>query len=295
MNIINTNLNLYNTFLVVYETLNLRRAAEALYLTRSAVGQKIKELENQLGCVLFTPNSKGVTPTNVAHNLYPVIQNAVNSISYAENNIKEFTSDSTGIIRISVETLPFNCYLSDFMKEFCIKYPKVTFEFFGPESNTETIKEMKIDLVFHLDRTFVGTDFKIADVLSTESAFVATKSFLKKHGLTQNITKEQLSGLPIIVERNSWKEFLRKNDISTEPYIMTECAAKAYSIAKNSIGIGYYYKGLLETVNTHDTDMVYVNVKDIKMPIMNEIVAFNKNLSPPARAFLDGFIKFNLS
>jgi len=292
MNFTNTNLNLYNAFLAVYETRNLRRAAEVLHITRSAVGQKIKELCNQLDTVLFTPTPKGVAPTNAAHNLYPTIKNAMASVVEAETSLKEFNSDSTGIIRISIATLAFSHYLGDYMKEFCVKYPKIVFEFFGADQR-KLFKETKLDLVFHIDCIFFNEDFRVVNISSAETAFVATKSFLHQRGLTQDLTKDQLLKLPIIVEHESWMEFLQKNNIATEPFLIkVESAEKAYAIAKNSIGVGFYYKGLLETVNAHDANMVYLNVEGLNMPIFNEFCAFSKNPSLATRAFIDGLIKY---
>ncbi|HBY5160968.1 LysR family transcriptional regulator, partial [Acinetobacter baumannii] len=45
---------LLKTFLEVSRTRHFGRAAEALYLTQSAVSFRIRQLENQLGVNLFT-------------------------------------------------------------------------------------------------------------------------------------------------------------------------------------------------------------------------------------------------
>ena len=44
----NINYNLYKSFLVVYETQNISRAADFLYISQPAVSHNIKELEKQL-------------------------------------------------------------------------------------------------------------------------------------------------------------------------------------------------------------------------------------------------------
>ena len=43
----NINYNLYKSFLVVYETQNISRAAELLYISQPAVSHNIKELEKK--------------------------------------------------------------------------------------------------------------------------------------------------------------------------------------------------------------------------------------------------------
>ncbi|MEI4270070.1 MAG: LysR family transcriptional regulator, partial [Candidatus Dasytiphilus stammeri] len=48
------NTELLKTFLEVSRTLHFGKAAELLYLTQSAVSFRIRQLENQLGVILFT-------------------------------------------------------------------------------------------------------------------------------------------------------------------------------------------------------------------------------------------------
>lgn len=62
----NVNINLYKTFLEVYELKNISKTAKKMYISQSAVSQNIKSLENQLGVTLFKKSTKGIFPTNVA-------------------------------------------------------------------------------------------------------------------------------------------------------------------------------------------------------------------------------------
>jgi len=51
------------TFVAVSETRNFARAAERLYVTQSTVSARVKTLEDQLGCRLFSRSKAGVTLT----------------------------------------------------------------------------------------------------------------------------------------------------------------------------------------------------------------------------------------
>ena len=53
---------LLKTFLEVSRTRHFGRAAEALYLTQSAVSFRIRQLENQLGVNLFTRHRNKAPP-----------------------------------------------------------------------------------------------------------------------------------------------------------------------------------------------------------------------------------------
>ncbi|WP_321392720.1 LysR family transcriptional regulator [Emcibacter sp.] len=51
------------TFIAVYETGSFLAAAERVHVTQSTVSIRIKNLENQIGTVLFDRNKQGATPT----------------------------------------------------------------------------------------------------------------------------------------------------------------------------------------------------------------------------------------
>lgn len=55
---------LLKTFLEVSRTRHFGRAAEALYLTQSAVSFRIRQLENQLGVNLFTRHRNNIRLTS---------------------------------------------------------------------------------------------------------------------------------------------------------------------------------------------------------------------------------------
>lgn len=56
-------LELYRVFKEVAEVGNITAAAQALYISQSAVSQSIKQLERDLQTRLFARNSRGVTLT----------------------------------------------------------------------------------------------------------------------------------------------------------------------------------------------------------------------------------------
>lgn len=64
----NTNFENYKTFYFVAKYGNITAAAEALYSEQPNVTRAIKNLERDLGCVLFTRSNKGVTLTPEGEN-----------------------------------------------------------------------------------------------------------------------------------------------------------------------------------------------------------------------------------
>lgn len=290
MIIARTNWNLYQTFVVVYETRNMHTASEILCVSRSAVGQKIKDLGDQLGVVLFTPHRKGVEPTGEATQIYPQIKQAVDLIMGAETGIEKFTPQSTGIVKVATSSSLVGLYISDYLKEFCSDYPNVQLEFFDREG-IDLLAERRIDLVLDLYALLQNHDFRSVDLFNINGIFVASKEFLKKRNLSINMTKEQFLRLPIIAQSESWHALKREFGIDTDPFVIkTATTDMTVSLVKNSIGVGYYCRELLE--KSGDGDLVALNISGISFPRVKIVCAYNKPLAKPAKAFIDGLIKF---
>ena len=96
----NVNVNLYKTFLEVYELRNLSQTAKKLYISQSAVSQNIKSLENQLGVTLFKKSTKSVIPTNDAVLIYEDVKNAFNILFSCEDKININKGQHVGTINI---------------------------------------------------------------------------------------------------------------------------------------------------------------------------------------------------
>jgi DNA-binding transcriptional LysR family regulator len=64
-------------FLAAAQTLNFRRAAESMHLTPAALGQRIKQLEEQMGAALFTRQTRRIVLTEAGQRLFEAAQEAL--------------------------------------------------------------------------------------------------------------------------------------------------------------------------------------------------------------------------
>ncbi|MCQ3784414.1 HTH-type transcriptional regulator HdfR [Salmonella enterica subsp. enterica serovar Indiana] len=78
---------LLKTFLEVSRTRHFGRAAEALYLTQSAVSFRIRQLENQLGVNLFTRHRNNIRLTTAGEKLLPYAETLMNTWQAARNEV----------------------------------------------------------------------------------------------------------------------------------------------------------------------------------------------------------------
>lgn len=83
-------LNLLSVFLEVYRLGSITLAADALEMTQPGVSGALKRLQQQLGAELFVREGRGISPTHIAVQLASEISPALNNVSDAISNIKQF-------------------------------------------------------------------------------------------------------------------------------------------------------------------------------------------------------------
>src|SRR5689334_21004071 len=93
-------LNRLKVFHVVFATRSLIRAADALHVTRSAVSQSLKALEEDLQTKLFIRDSKKVLPTEPAELLFKAIDPFISEIQSAFNQLETGKKALVGHLRI---------------------------------------------------------------------------------------------------------------------------------------------------------------------------------------------------
>jgi DNA-binding transcriptional LysR family regulator len=291
----NTNWNFYKAFIVAYETKNLHLAAEILGISRPAVRWNLKQLSDQLGVALFNSTTEGVFPTGAATNLYEMVKGVTVALTDAEDHVRTFNRHSVGIIKIGLSGLHVDYYVKNFMKTFCKNYPNISFEFFDQE-RFDLLESRQIDFILSIDHNFRGRNFKVRPLFTLQNIFVASKDYLKSQNLTEEMTIETVLANRIIAQRGTWNEFEKNTKASIPTWgrpnvIRVPSAEIAWSLCKESLGIGYYCRELKEKLHGADSDMVELKITgDVVLPKVSVAIGYNSMLQRPAKEFLYGLI-----
>ncbi|MGQ3665247.1 HTH-type transcriptional regulator HdfR [Citrobacter braakii] len=105
---------LLKTFLEVSRTRHFGRAAEALYLTQSAVSFRIRQLENQLGVNLFTRHRNNIRLTAAGEKLLPYAETLMNTWQAARKEVANSSRHNEFSIGASASL--WECMLNDWLK-----------------------------------------------------------------------------------------------------------------------------------------------------------------------------------
>jgi DNA-binding transcriptional LysR family regulator len=119
--------NLLPMFLAVAEEDNFRAAADRLGVTRSAVSQGIRRLEDSLGTALVVRNTRAVRVTEAGERLHKAISRPYSDIHAALEGINGDDAPR-GHLRIAVTSIAERILSGPFIAAFAASYPDVTID-----------------------------------------------------------------------------------------------------------------------------------------------------------------------
>ena len=114
-------------FAVLGEELNYRRAAERLFITQPALSTAIKQLEHQLGVMLFTRSTREVALTELGQAWLPKVRDALRGIDAAVDDLIALSAHYRRI-RLGYLIGTGADLLFRLMRHFEAAYPEITLE-----------------------------------------------------------------------------------------------------------------------------------------------------------------------
>jgi DNA-binding transcriptional LysR family regulator len=122
-------LHLIRTFLSIYESGSLTRAAEELSVTQPSVSYALARLRKQLADQLFIRNAEGMIPTRRATELFTTFKTAVNAIDASVEAGRTFDPAVTRQqFRLCLTDLGELAFLSPILQAFGSQAPDATLE-----------------------------------------------------------------------------------------------------------------------------------------------------------------------
>ena len=238
----NINYNLYKSFLVVYETGNISKAADILYISQPAVSHNIKELEKQLSIQLFFKKANGVSPTSEADILYKYISSAFNSIWKGEQTISDMAGLKTGIVKIGISSYLSVLYLSKIIIEFRQSYPNIKIEIISkPTSELQNmLQSQNIDIFIDNQPIFFEKNkIEVKYLKSFSHCFFTTSKYYTE----KQVGIDTISNLPLVISSSNFEEIkLLKNSIpelKLNPIIEAGSNEAMVRFVKDGNGVGY--------------------------------------------------------
>lgn len=113
----------------LYETRNITRAAQKLYLSQPTITKKIQQIEEEFGTALIVRQSRGITFTPEGLFLAGKAQQLLNEYEELKERVLSFSKeDVSGTLRIATNTPFARGELPIIVRRFLDEYPKVSFD-----------------------------------------------------------------------------------------------------------------------------------------------------------------------
>lgn len=248
----NINFESYKIFYFVAKHGNITAAAEALYSEQPNVTRAIKNLERDLGCVLFTRSNKGVTLTPEGENLYRRVSIAYEQLTAAEEELSLYNGLDEGIVRIGVSETALHEVLLAGLVRYHALYPKIKFSLINL-TNVQAISAVKNQAV---DFALIATPFSPDKTLKTvpikkfQDVVVCGERY--KYLTNEKVSFEELNKHCVISLNKTTKTYeyysgiFRKEGLVFTPDIEVSTSNQILPIVKNNLGIGFIPQSFAE-------------------------------------------------
>ena len=202
-------LNLLVIFECVYLHRSVSKAAEALFLTPSAISQSIQRLRNQLNDPLFLREGKGITPTTVADNLHIYLEDNLQQLEQTIRVVqgapqrKNFIIYCTSLIGID--------FLSPLANSFCAQqgYELVHYDMsVSAQSAEDLLTYRKADLVIG-NTPVIGHSVVCTPLIETKPILICSRDHprITESSTLDDIKKEKFAKI------SGFEEGLRQYDV----------------------------------------------------------------------------------
>ena len=280
------------TFIHVAELGSFTKTAEQLGYSQSTVSFQIKQLEDELGCLLFERINHTIALTERGRELVSYAHRIRSLTDEFKENLGA-EEDFAGHIHIVTPDSVCEEMIYSHYRDFHSKYPSISIKFTTADTTVmfEMIDRNEADVIITLDSHFYQKDYVIAKEQALPMHFVAAKG-----------------------SKFAGRKKLSINDILSEPFVLTE-AGQGYrrvldrELAKQSLAL----EPVLELGRTDlivstliDSDMIsflpdfvtadkvssgelcYLDVTDVNVSIYKQLIYHrNKWMSKCLKTFIE--------
>lgn len=201
-NLNRVNLKALNVFIVVSETGSFRKAADALHRSQSAVSMQIKQLEDQLGVLLFHRTTRRVDLTSEGEQLLIYAQRALFELERGLQQIRGVADIQIGRISIGCVPSVAASVLPHVLLLFQRDYPgiKINLRELPSEELLKAIRRQEIDFGIGPAVDYLS-DCDFTSIVR-EPIYALMKQSFATHG-AKEISLEELTELPILMNSRS--------------------------------------------------------------------------------------------
>lgn len=279
------------TFQQVAEQNNFTTAANALGYSQSTVSFQIKQLEEELDCLLFERINHTITLTQRGRELLDYAQKVLqlteefkqsgNSLDNPEGLVHIVTSDSI------CETMMAN-YIA-----FHRRYPNIRLKFSTADTNDmfRMLERNEADILLTLDSHVYGREYIIATEQPMQMRFVTGTA--SPFAGRKNLSIRDLINEPFLLteKKVSYRRLfdlaLDKMSLEVQPILESGRTDIIIDVLSRGIGISFLPEFVAKN-GVESGKLTYLDVTDVHFDVWKQLLYHrNKWLSPTLRCFIE--------
>lgn len=226
--------------IAVAEYKSVSRAAEALYVSQSALSHYIKYAENDLGVALF---DRSTTPLSLTYAGKCYIETAKRILLENEKlnkELRDITNHMTGKLCIGTSRDRASYMMPKLLPEFAKKYPGIKIEIFTESGQKlrEKLREGRIDLLLLPDNGRKDEQGICSEIIYVEELVLAAKK-----GVIKSIEASELNKMPFLMQfqehttRSFCDSYFKRRKIKPEILMEFPSNITCYRMAAAGMGL----------------------------------------------------------
>lgn len=284
------------TFVHVAELNSFTKAAKVLGYSQSTVSFQIKQLEEELECMLFERINHTISLTEKGQEVLAYAQ----QINHLTDEFKQNLSNSrelSGHIHIVTPDSICEMMLSQNYIDFYHHYPKITLKFSTADTDDmfRILNHNEADVIFTLDSHVYHQDYIIAkeERISTHFVTSAQSPLTKK----KKLSIKDIVDYPFILTekkmgyRRVFDENLAKMSLNIQPVLEIGRTDLITAALENGVGISFL-PDFVTQKKVAEGKLAYLDIFDFEIDIWKQLIYHrNKWLSKPFQAFIEYVMK----
>lgn len=157
------------------------KAATEMGVSRAALSQNLKSLEQQLGVKLIHRTTRDMSLTEEGQRLFDALRPALGSIERAVRDLGDLRAEPSGLLRINTSRIAARRVLEPHLPEFLARYPKLRVELVMDDGLSNIIAD-GCDAGVRLGQSLAEHMVAVPITPLLEMAVAATPDYFARHG-----------------------------------------------------------------------------------------------------------------
>lgn len=277
------------SFMYVAELNSFTKAANTLGYSQSTISFQIRQLEEELECLLFERINHSISLTEKGKELLKYAQQITNLTNEFKENFSN-TKISGYIHIVTPDSICESMVLKSYAN-FYKKYPDIMLKFSTADTDDmfRILNHNEADLIFTLDSHTYQKDYKIAKEESVKTHFVTNASSSLKG---KKLKMKDIVDYPFILTekhmgyRRVFDEKLASMSLEIQPVLELGRTDIITSLLEEENFISFL-PDFVTKKKVEEGKLIYLNVTDFSIDIWKQLIYHkNKWLSKPLDAFI---------